>query len=169
MTTANEDEIVVGVDGSAGSAAALRWALGEARASGRTVTALRAWTFDPLADLESAVSRSADEIAARYQHELDEAVAQARAGGQPGAPVRTGTVDGAPGPALVRASAGAAMLVLGSHGHSRVLRMLVGSVSEYCLRQSRCPVVIVPARTAEEREPLPEEEAAPAYFPGPLL
>ncbi|MGW7534974.1 universal stress protein [Amycolatopsis sp. NPDC054798] len=167
MTTANEKEIVVGVDGSAGSAAAVRWALAEAKASGRTVVALRAWTFDPLADLESAVTRSPDEIASRYQHELDQVLTEARVGAE-AAQVRSGTIDGAPGPALVRASAGAAMLVLGSHGHSRVLRMLVGSVSEYCLRHARCPVVIVPARSAEEREPLPEA-AAGAYYPGPLL
>ncbi|RJQ87270.1 universal stress protein [Amycolatopsis panacis] len=168
MTTVGQDEIVVGVDGSAASAAALRWGLAEARASGRTVVTLRAWTFDPLGDLESVVSRSPAEIAARYQRELDTMVATVRAEGEP-VLMRTGTVEGAPGPALVRASAGAAMLVLGSHGHSRVLRMLVGSVSAYCLRQSRCPVVIVPARSAEEREPLPEDETADTYYPGPLL
>ncbi|MBB1159507.1 MULTISPECIES: universal stress protein [Amycolatopsis] len=168
MTTANEQEIVVGVDGSAGSAAAVRWALTEAKASGRTVVALRAWTFDPLADIESAVSRTPSEIASRYQHELDHVLDEAR-GDFEGVRVRSGTIDGAPGPALVRASADAAMLVLGSHGHSRVLRLLVGSVSEYCLRQSRCPVVIVPARSAEEREPLPDKETAGSYYPGPLL
>ncbi|MBB1154494.1 universal stress protein [Amycolatopsis dendrobii] len=165
MSTTGEREIVVGADGSAGSEAAVRWALAEAAASGRSVAVLRAWTFDPLADLESALARSYEEIASRYRHELDGSVARACPGADP-ARVRTGAVAGAPGPALVRASADAAMLVLGSHGHSRVLRMLVGSVSEYCLRQARCPVVIVPARSAEERGPLPDVGAA---RPGPLL
>ncbi|MFE3177699.1 universal stress protein [Amycolatopsis sp. NPDC059235] len=162
MTAADEREIVVGADGSPGSAAAVRWALAEAAASGRAVAVLRAWTFDLLADLESAVSRSHEEIASRYRHELDETVAKACPGADL-ARVRTAAVDGAPGPALVRASAGAAMLVLGSHGHSRVLHLLVGSVSEYCLRQAYCPVVIVPARSAEERGPLPDAR------PDPLL
>ncbi|MET9262959.1 universal stress protein [Amycolatopsis sp. NPDC004079] len=162
MTAANEREIVVGADGSAGSAAAVRWALSEAAASGRTVAVLRAWTFDPLVDLESAVARSYEEIASRYRHELDATVARACPDAAL-AKVRTGAIDGAPGPALVRASAGAAMLVLGSHGHSRVLHLLVGSVSEYCLRQAYCPVVIVPARSAEERGPLPDAR------PDPLL
>lgn len=168
MTTVNGGDIVVGVDGSAGSVAAVRWALSEARVSGRTVVALRAWTYDPLVDLESAVTRSLEEIARRYRHELDEVVAKAAAGTEP-VSVRTGTIEGAPGPALVRAAADATMLVLGSHGHSRVLTMLVGSVSKYCLRESRCPVVIVPARSAVEREPLPEPEPGRAYYPGPLL
>ena len=39
MTTAQQGDIVVGVDGSAVSAAALRWAMSEAEASGRTVVA----------------------------------------------------------------------------------------------------------------------------------
>ncbi|WP_406630971.1 universal stress protein [Amycolatopsis sp. WGS_07] len=161
MTAASEQDIVVGADGSAGSAAAVRWALAEAEASDRTVAVLRAWTFDPLADLESAVARSYEEIAARYRRELDAVVARACPGADL-ARMRTAAIDGAPGPALVRASAGAAMLVLGSHGHGRMLRMLVGSVSEYCLRHARCPVVIVPVRSREERGPLPDARAAGA-------
>ncbi|MGW7537749.1 universal stress protein [Amycolatopsis sp. NPDC054798] len=167
MTAANEREIVVGVDGSAGSAAAVRWALAEAAGSGRTVAVLRAWTFDPLSYLESAFPREYREIESRYRCEL--ALAAARE--CPDADLtrlRAGLIDGAPGPALVRASADAAMLVLGSHGHSRVLRLLVGSVSEYCLREARCPVVIVLDRSAEERGPLPGGENVRAVRPGSL-
>ncbi|MGW4065148.1 hypothetical protein ACWEGE_43150 [Amycolatopsis sp. NPDC004747] len=42
MTTANQGDIVVGVDHSAISVAALRWAVSEAAVSGRRVVALRA-------------------------------------------------------------------------------------------------------------------------------
>ncbi|WP_116205388.1 universal stress protein [Amycolatopsis circi] len=103
MTVANEREIVVGADGSASSVAAVRWALEEAAVSGRTVAVLRAWTFDPVADLESAVARSYEEIASRYRHELDATVVRASPGADL-ARVRTGAIDGAPGPALVRSA-----------------------------------------------------------------
>lgn len=168
MTTMDGNVIVVGVDGSAGSAAALRWALSEAKVSGREVVAVRAWTFDPTADLESASTRSWREIEKRYRQQLEQAVADALAGVEP-VPVRAETVEGAPGPALVRRSQNAAMLVVGSHGHGRLLRLLVGSVSAYCLKDSRCPVVVVPVRTAEERGPVPEADEAGTYQPGPLL
>ncbi|MEV0067934.1 MULTISPECIES: universal stress protein [unclassified Amycolatopsis] len=168
MTTVDQSDIVVGVDGSAGSAAALRWALSEAHTSGRRVVALRAWTFDPTSDLESAATQSPQDIEARYRGQLEQAVADALAGVEP-VPVRAETVDGAPGPALVRTSQNAAMLVVGSHGHGRLLRLLVGSVSAYCLKESRCPVVVVPVRTAEERGLVPEADAVGTYQPGPLL
>jgi hypothetical protein len=51
MTTAYQGDIVVGVDHSAVSVAALRWAV-----SGRQVVAFRAWTFEPIADLGAAVA-----------------------------------------------------------------------------------------------------------------
>ncbi|MET7990917.1 universal stress protein [Amycolatopsis sp. NPDC005232] len=168
MTTADQDDIVVGVDGSAGSAAALRWAMAEARASGRRVVAVRAWSFDPTADLESAATQSLPGMEIRYRQQLERSVADALAGADP-VPVRAEPVDGAPGPVLVRVSQNAAMLVVGSHGHGRLLRLLVGSVSAYCLKESRCPVVVVPVRTAEERGPVPEADTVATYQPGPLL
>ncbi len=38
------------------------------------------------------------------------------------------------------------MIVVGSHGRSAVFQLLMGSVSEGILRESRCPVLIVPTR-----------------------
>lgn len=40
----------------------------------------------------------------------------------------------------------AALIVLGSHGHSAVYELLVGSVSEGVVRASKVPVLLVPAR-----------------------
>ncbi len=40
----------------------------------------------------------------------------------------------------------AQMLVLGSHGHGIVRRVMLGSVAERVLRLARCPVVLVPHR-----------------------
>ena len=52
---------------------------------------------------------------------------------------------GEPGPLLRAWSAGADLLVVGTGGHVGLGRLLVGSVSHYCLTHSRCPVVAVPA------------------------
>ncbi|MEU5264270.1 universal stress protein, partial [Amycolatopsis sp. NPDC021455] len=73
------------------------------------------------------------------------------------------------------ASKTAAMLVLGSHGRGRLLKLLVGSVAEHCLREASCPVAVIPARTVPEPEKAAEKAAVPAaepmavYFPEPLL
>lgn len=41
---------------------------------------------------------------------------------------------------------GADLIVLGSHGHGKLYRSFVGSVSEGVLRGAKCPVLIVPAQ-----------------------
>jgi len=38
------------------------------------------------------------------------------------------------------------MIVIGSHGHGALFRMVLGSVSEGVIRQSDCPVLVVPIR-----------------------
>ena len=38
------------------------------------------------------------------------------------------------------------MIVIGSHGHGALFRMVLGSVSEGVVRQSDCPVLVVPIR-----------------------
>ncbi|MFI5589499.1 universal stress protein [Amycolatopsis sp. NPDC051758] len=170
MTTANQGDIVVGVDHSAVSVAALRWAVSEAAVSGRQVVALRAWTFEPAYDLGAAVAGSPQTVADQERHELDEVVGEVRAE-HPGVAVRAELVEHSATVALEEASKTAAMLVLGSHGRGRLLKLLVGSVAEHCLREASCPVVVIPTRTVPE----PEKETAPAgesvatYYPGPLL
>jgi nucleotide-binding universal stress UspA family protein len=49
-----------------------------------------------------------------------------------------------PGPALVTRSAEAALLVVGTHEHVGLARLVSGSVSRYCLSHAKCPTVIVP-------------------------
>ena len=41
---------------------------------------------------------------------------------------------------------GADAIIIGSHGHGAVHRLLLGSVSEGVLRGAECPVLVVPAR-----------------------
>src|SRR5439155_778143 len=67
-------------------------------------------------------------------------------------PVHPELVEGEPVDALLQAAKGASMLVLGSHGHGRLMTVLLGSVSARCVRRADGPVVIIPARTAGEDE-----------------
>ncbi len=41
------------------------------------------------------------------------------------------------------------LIVMGTHGRSRLSRLLMGSVAEAVVRKASCPVMIVPARTAD--------------------
>ena len=52
-------------------------------------------------------------------------------------------VDEPPGPALVAASAAARMLVVGTRGLGGFRGMVLGSVSDHCAHNARCPVVVV--------------------------
>jgi nucleotide-binding universal stress UspA family protein len=54
-------------------------------------------------------------------------------------------VAGDPVAALLAAARDADLLVVGTRGHDRVERMLLGSVAAGCLHHARCPVQIVPS------------------------
>jgi nucleotide-binding universal stress UspA family protein len=57
----------------------------------------------------------------------------------------------------VEAAHDAALLVVGSGRKSLVARALLGSVSEYCVRHSRVPVVVVPDPARLEADTTSEE------------
>ena len=69
--------------------------------------------------------------------------ADAAFGQDPPARFRTTTLEGPPTKALIRHSAGAEMLVLGSRGHGGFSGLLLGSVSSACVAHATCPVLIV--------------------------
>ena len=56
-------------------------------------------------------------------------------------------VTGSPGPAILEQAreSGADYIVLGSHGHTAIYELLVGSTAHIVLLKAACPVVIVPA------------------------
>jgi nucleotide-binding universal stress UspA family protein len=57
--------------------------------------------------------------------------------------VRGEATEQPPGPALVKASRGADLLIVGSRGMGGFEELLVGSVGHYCMRRAACSVVIV--------------------------
>lgn len=134
--------VVVGVDGSEESQAAVEFAFAEASLRGVGLTAVHAWsrvftsarTPLPLLDW-SAVAEGEAEL-----------LAEALAGMQekyPDVDVRRSVVEGHPGGALVDESAGAELLVVSSRGRGGFAGLLLGSVSQSALQHANCPVAIV--------------------------
>lgn len=135
-------QIVVGIDGSDASERALRWAASEARVRGGAVQAITAWHWDGSGTFYVAATTPFDERS-RAKQILDETVALVAADNTD-IVIASDLIEDAPGRALSRAAESADVLVLGSHGHSRVRHTVLGSVSEDCIRKAACPVVVIP-------------------------
>lgn len=146
-TTDRTRRIVVGVDGSPGSKTALKWAMNQARLTGATVEAITAWQ-DP-AQLGTAygwtsVAFEGDTYATTMVKALDDTIAEVTAQMTHPVTVLTHVVEGHPAEALLRAAAGAELLVVGSRGHGTFAGLLLGSVSQRCVQHAPCPVIVVP-------------------------
>jgi nucleotide-binding universal stress UspA family protein len=133
-------KIVVGIDSSMSSIDALRWAVQQAQLTGSVVQAVMAWQYPP-AGVVPAVAADLD-FNAEARQALDAAIEGVVSGASPIEVTRV-VEEGEPGPALVRASKDAALLVVGSRGHGAVVGMLIGSVSQYCVTHAHCPVVVL--------------------------
>jgi nucleotide-binding universal stress UspA family protein len=142
-------KIVVGVDGSPSSVAALRWAINEAELTGDTVEAVIAWEYSIAAGGYGWAPMVVDydiDLKAVAEKALAEAVDKAVG------PDRTVTIErriacGYAATVLVDASADAGLLVVGSRGHGTFTDALIGSVSQNCAHHAKCPVVIVRGRS----------------------
>jgi nucleotide-binding universal stress UspA family protein len=143
--------IVVGVDGSASSLAALRWAAEEAALRSARLVAVHAWTFIPpaalaepglgpipAADLPGQLEAERDGA----QAELDAALAEAFPQGPP-VEVEQKLIEDDPAEALERESKSAELVVVGSHGRSGIAAAILGSVSRHVVDHAACPVVVV--------------------------
>jgi nucleotide-binding universal stress UspA family protein len=133
--------IVAGFDGgSESSLHALSWAARQALLTGGTLEVVTTWEwpssygwavpipddFDPESDTRKVV---------------DTAIANALSE-HPGLKAEARLINGHPAPVLVEASKGADLLVVGSRGHGEFVGMLIGSVSEFCVANAHCPVLV---------------------------
>ena len=137
--------IVVAVDGSEGSASALRWAARQAGYSGATLEAVIAWQFPAFFGWAPVGEDSAD-FGSIAEKTLNDALNEVF-GSQWPEWVRTRVVEGYPGRVLVEAAEGADLLVVGSRGHAGFADALLGSVSTYCVQHAPGAVTVIrPAR-----------------------
>lgn len=137
-------KIVVGVDGSEGSVAALRWALEEAQRREARVDVIHAW-HHPYTDGMAAYTVDQEEHERRI---LDRSLAAAGPAA-PGVRVETILTHGGAASILLDAAKGADLLVVGSRGRGGFLGVLLGSVSQHCAHHTPCPLVIVPRPATE--------------------
>lgn len=135
----DDGKIIVGVDGSAASIDALRWAARQSELTGNSLDALISWQYPTQYGDEFYIENlSWPELA---QIALRTAVEEAGAGSET---TFTQTVtEGHPAHVLVSASTDADLLVIGSRGHGGFAGMLLGSVSTYVIAHASCPVVVI--------------------------
>ncbi|GLZ27934.1 universal stress protein [Lentzea sp. NBRC 105346] len=138
-------KIVVGIDASPASAAALAWAADQARRTGKSVLAVSVCQIHPVppssVPLPVTGHAGADPFREMHERELRLAI---DAVDTEGVVVEELVPSGAPGRVLVEIAADADSLVLGGHGYRKGSAIVMGSVTSYCLRHASCPVVVVP-------------------------
>ena len=145
--------IIVGVDGSNFSRAALRWAMTEAMLRQCQVRALMVIP-DPAAMATSRVTPIGSltvlpGLPSQDEQSILDSVVRDVAGERTDNGLTAELLHGSPPEVLCWQTEGAQLLVLGSHGNGRLFDAVLGSVSEYCLRQALCPVLVIPIQLAE--------------------
>ena len=140
-----EAPVLVGVDGSEHSDAALHLALEEARCRGVGLTVLAAyhvpWLARPvepelIAEFEESERWLADRT-------ITESLERVRHHAYSDVPVERQTVKALPADALVEASRGAVLTVVGSRGRRSFSRAILGSVSRALMQDAQRPVAVV--------------------------
>jgi nucleotide-binding universal stress UspA family protein len=130
--------LVVGIDGSACSREALKWAEGYAKATSTSITLVTAWHwpmsygvpvayegFDPEEDSRKVLEAAAADLSL------------------PSSRVSKLVEQGQPGDVLIHAAKPGDLLVVGSRGHGALASAFLGSTSSYCVHHAKCPVVVV--------------------------
>ncbi|MEV5543168.1 universal stress protein [Saccharopolyspora shandongensis] len=137
--------VVVGVDSSASSLRALIVAAEEARRRGVPLHVVRAWSFRTAprpADCPPNVVPSMDEFQQSVEADTERIVAN-KLGEPPDLPVHIHVVHSPSPQALLSASRGADLLVVGHRGRGGFAGLMLGSVAEQCVRHAACPVLVV--------------------------
>ena len=135
--------IVVGVDGSVESVAALRWACREASLRGAEVHAVhvREEQRHSFASYAVPALSTEDDVSI----DIDDLVKSVQADHAPGVEVRAEEVEGLAARVLLDRCAGADMLILGTSNDVPGELRSAGPVIRACLRRATCPVVVISA------------------------
>jgi nucleotide-binding universal stress UspA family protein len=139
VATKNSHRIVVGIDGSEASLSALEWSARQAEYTDAALEIVAAWEwptsygwpvipngYDPSGDVREMIEPILSSLQAAHPHIA----------------ITCKIVEGHPAPLLIKESIGAELLVVGSRGHGEFVGMLIGSVSEHCVANAACPVVV---------------------------
>jgi nucleotide-binding universal stress UspA family protein len=164
MSARRIERILVGLDGSAGSAAALEWAIGLAQALGAEVVAVHAFEmpYPVLAPAAGGASLGVGAEVESAERSLRDAVRETFRTEWCGPLVRSGVKhqalfsEGRAGPVLVEAaqSRDVDLVVTGRRGIGAIAELFAGSVSQYLVHRAARPVLVIPTPGAQpEPEP----------------
>jgi nucleotide-binding universal stress UspA family protein len=150
--------IVVGVDGLAGSKAAVDWAVSEAQLRGVPIHVVMTWQEPQIygvGEIGTLGMNPLEDITRELSTATTRAVAQLAENASLGHDVMitSEAVEGHPAEVLLFTAEDAAMLVVGSRGHGGLAGVLLGSVGQHVVPYARCPVVVVPDLTHEVDRP----------------
>jgi nucleotide-binding universal stress UspA family protein len=138
--------VVVGIDGSTGGEAALRFGVEEATQRGLPLRVVCAWeasggafvgeAFAATADAFTEAERNADDVLRAALEQI---------GPKPAVEVEALSVEGHAPTVLVEQAQDAVLIVVGTRGHGTTAGLLLGSVSKAVVHHAPCAVAIVPA------------------------
>lgn len=135
--------IVVGIDGSEPSEAALRWAATEARRRGVGLQVVLCWSYPtlPWGPYQPPLSGQEFEAEARTvaEAEVDNVLGTDR----DSLDVEVSVVEGPASLRLLEWDRAADMIVVGSRGRGGFVGLLLGSASQHLAEHAHCPVVII--------------------------
>ena len=142
------NRIVVGIDGSENAQAALAWALDEARRRGCPLHIVLAYEVPVAMAIPGAMTTMVPPELFQQRGEglLETAVGAAIDPATETVPVTKAAVSGHAGKVLIEAAEGADLLVVARRGMGGFLGLHLGSVSNYCIHHSPCPVAVIPAQ-----------------------
>jgi len=165
-------KVVVGVDDSFTSRDVLRWAAAEAQYRGAELKVVYVAFLRP-GTMPWDLSHDEGQMLA---HLLGEILVGPLAGvtasidPEPGyrhAVAGRGEREEPIGVVLARAAADADLLVVGSHGYGNFSGVVTGSVTNDCLDEAPCPVVVIPASREDEPHRVRDAELAMEQGPAP--
>jgi nucleotide-binding universal stress UspA family protein len=142
--------VVVGVDGSPGSRAALVWALRHAARRGADLEVVATFPVDlywadPYVLDPARIDEVRADTRARAQAVVDDVRADPSVSGLPGVAevgIEVSVAAGSAAEQLVQRGEDADLLVVGSRGRGVVRSIVLGSVALHCVTSARCPVVV---------------------------
>lgn len=133
--------VVVGIDGSPMSEAALAYAYETASAYGSPLVTVHAWRpaaedsrLFPYIDLDAVRDEEVRLLAEQVTGWVEK---------YPDVPIRSEVVNARPAHALLEHSAHARLLVVGARGRGGMAGSLLGSTSQALIHRAACPVVVV--------------------------